>query len=78
MYRNLAQKNKERNPEAFERAYGALVSNKFRRGYSQSKVEAIINNYLSDPTNETYLAEFTEMQAYRKACKEEAKAELGT
>ena len=77
MYGRLVKKNRERDPEGFESIYGALVSHKFRRKYSQSKCEAVVNNYLSDPTNEVYLAEFTEMQAYRKACKEEAKADLG-
>lgn len=73
----LIRKNCEKHPEIVEKVYGELVSKKFRRKYSQDKAEAVINNYLSDPTNETYLAEFTEMQAYRGVCKTEARAEMG-
>ena len=53
--------------------YGELVERLVRKRYSQSQVEAIINNYLDDSENAQYKAEFLEMQAYRKECKIEAK-----
>lgn len=53
--------------------YGELVERLVRKRYSQSQVEAIINNYLDDSENEQYKAEFLEMQAYRKECKAKAK-----
>lgn len=59
-----------------QNAYGELVEQLVRKRYSQSQVEAIINNYLDDSENEQYRAEFFEMQAYRKECKAEAKAIL--
>lgn len=73
----LAQKNREINPESWEQLYGVIVSKKFREKYSNDKCEAVVNNYLDDPTNEKYCAEFREMQEYRKQCKDFAKAELG-
>ena len=57
-------------------AYEQQTSELFRKKYSQSAVEAIINNYLLDPENEKYKAEFSEMQAYRAECKAEAKKEV--
>ena len=66
---NLLRKNKETDPAAVERAYGILVEKEFRKLYSQSRVEAIVNNYLLDPTNEKYKAEMDAMQAYRAECK---------
>lgn len=69
----LILKNKEVRPDEFEKQYGKYVSKLFRRKCSQNKAEAIVNNYLSDPTNEAYIAEMKEMQDYRKECKLEAK-----
>ena len=57
-------------------AYEQQTSELFRKKYSQSAVEAIINNYLLDPENEKYKAEFLEMQAYRAECKAQAKKEV--
>ena len=49
--------------------------------YSQSDVEAIVNNYLDDSDNEEYQVEFKALQDYRKECKAKAKeilkAQLG-
>lgn len=73
----LAKKNREVNPESWEELYGHRVTNKVRKRYSQNQVEAILNNYLSEPTNETYAAEFKALQEYRKQCKTEVKKELG-
>lgn len=73
----LLKKNKTAEPKAFDRIYGALVERKIRRRYSQRDIEAIMNNYLSEPNNDVYIKEFAELQSYRKQCKAEAKAELG-
>ena len=61
--------------EQFEREYWAnisyedAVSTEFRKNYSQDRVEAIVNNYLLDPTNSLFIQEMTEMQQYRAECK---------
>lgn len=73
----LAKKNKEVSPESWDNLYGHLVSKKFRKKYSPDQTEAIVNNYLDDPTNEKYIAEMRAMQDYRKQCKEEVKRDLG-
>ena len=59
-----------------EKQYGQLVSDLVRKKYSASAVEAILNNYMDDPSNEKYVAEFKELQAYRAECKEMARAEV--
>ena len=74
-FKKLIAKNKEVEPEAAEKAYGYLVDKEFRKKYSQSQVEAIVNNYLLDPTNEGYKADMDEMQAYRAECKKMHKPE---
>jgi hypothetical protein len=58
--------------------YGELVERLVRQRFSQSQVEAIINNYLDDSENEQYKNEFLELQSYRKECKTEAKRILGS
>ena len=67
---NLLRKNQEVEPEAVQSARGQLISKEFRKKYSQDQVEAIVNNYILDPTNEHYKADMMEMQAYRAKCKE--------
>lgn len=52
---------------------GEIVNNIIRERYSASQVEAIVNNYLSDTTNEEYLKEFNDMQEWRKEAKSIAK-----
>lgn len=52
---------------------GEMVNNIIRERYSASQVEAIVNNYLSDTTNEEYLKEFNDMQEWRKQAKSIAK-----
>jgi hypothetical protein len=52
---------------------GEIVNNIIRERYSASQVEAIVNNYLSDTTNEKYLKEFNDMQEWRKQAKSIAK-----
>lgn len=65
------------NGETRDEKYARLVDAYVREKYSQSAVEAIINNYLSDPENEKYKAEFIGLQTYREECKEKAKKEMG-
>ena len=64
------------NGETRDEKYARLVDAYVREKYSQSAVEAIINNYLSDPENEEYKAEFAALQLYREECKNKAKAEV--
>lgn len=73
----LAKMNEAAAPGTLEILYGRMVAKKVRRRYGQNQVEAIINNYLADPTDPDYSAEFKALQAYRQQCKAEAKAELG-
>jgi hypothetical protein len=53
----------------YENAVDALITHK----YPNDKMQAVINNYLLDPTDTDALAEFNAMQEYRKYCKELAK-----
>jgi hypothetical protein len=77
-FSKLYQANREEFPEAYEKAYGAIVVRKLgEKGYDSSKIQAIMNNYLDDPANEKYIAEFKKLQDVRKACKIEAKLEMG-
>lgn len=50
-----------------------IIDTIIRERYSASQVEAIVNNYLSDTTNEEYLKEFNDMQEWRKKAKSIAK-----
>lgn len=50
-----------------------IIDTIIRERYSASQVEAIVNNYLSDTTNEKYLKEFNDMQEWRKQAKSIAK-----
>ena len=50
-------------------SYEEAVSTEFRKNYSQDKVEAIVNNYLLDPTDMLFIQEMAEMQQYRAECK---------
>jgi hypothetical protein len=76
-YLKLAQKNKAAKPESFETLYGHQVTREIRKEYSQDRIEAIVNNYLDDPSNPAHAAEFKALQEYRRACKAKVKAELG-
>ena len=57
--------------------YGPMVSCIIRGKYSEDAVEAILNNYLSDPTNKRYEAEFNMLQSWRAEAKERARSILG-
>ena len=59
-----------------ERVYGRVVNDLLRQQYKADRVESIINNYLDEP-NEKHTQEFTDLQNYRKQCKQEAKTILG-
>lgn len=48
---------------------GAIVNALIRMKYSQDKMEAVVNNYVFEPNDETAKSEFVSMQAYRKECK---------
>ena len=69
--RRLAQRN-----GALDKMYGQKVRDLIRARYSHSAVEAILNNYLDDPGDEKYAAEFKELQAYRAECKARARLEV--
>jgi len=60
-------------PEDKQKVYGIVISKLIRQQYSKDMVEAIINNYLDDSTNEKHLKEFQDLQSYRKECKIKAK-----
>lgn len=53
--------------------YSVIIEKLIRDKYSVSQVEAIVNNYLSDTSNEEYLKEFNDMQEWRKEAKSIAK-----
>lgn len=69
--RRLAKRN-----GVLDKEYGQKVSYLIRLKYSQSDVEAILNNYMDDPTNENYIKDFKNLQAYRIECKKQAKLEV--
>lgn len=46
-----------------------IINNIIRERYSVSRVEAIVNNYLLDMSNEEYVKEFNELQEWRKEAK---------
>ena len=69
--RKLAEEN-----STLDALYSQTVHNLVREKYSQDAVEAILNNYLNDPSNEGYRSKFFTLQAYREECKILAKAEV--
>ncbi len=69
--------NKEKEPEAFKALYGKMVEDEIYSKFSKREIEARTQNYLSDPTNERYIAEFKELQDHRNASKAKVKALLG-
>lgn len=50
------------------------MDREIRKKYAQHQVEAILNNYISDPSNVDYAEESKSLQAYRNQCKEYVKA----
>ena len=65
------------NQAVINKCYGQLVDSFVRQKYSQSQVEAVMNNYLEDMTNVKHHDEFMELSNYRTACKNYAKQLLG-
>ena len=76
MQLRLAKKNREVKPKSWDTLYGHRVTSLFRQKYDPDKSEAIVNNYLDDPTNPKYVAEMREMQDYRRECKANVKASM--
>lgn len=56
--------------------YDAIVSALVSAEYPRDKMDAIVNNYLADPTNDNAIEEMLEMQNWRKAAKQIAKEVL--
>ena len=48
---------------------GAVANLLIRLRYPQDEMEAIINNYLEDPTDEVSIADLHEMQSWRRQAK---------
>lgn len=53
----------------YEHCVNKLISAK----YPSDKMQAVINNYLEDPSNTAYVDEFRAMQEWRKIAKEASK-----
>lgn len=53
--------------------YDSIVNAIISKEYPDDKMQAIINNYLLDPSNEDTTKEFNDMQAFRKKAKDWAK-----
>lgn len=53
--------------------YDNIVNAIISKEYPSDKMQAIINNYLLDPSNEDTTKEFNNMQAFRKKAKDWAK-----
>lgn len=56
-----------------EQTYPIIITDFVRQHYSQSQVEAIMNNYLDDMTDTKHYTEFKALQDCRKQCKAYAK-----
>ena len=52
--------------------YGAIVNAIITAQYPNDKMQAVVNNYLLDPTDSDALAEFNAMQQDRKTAKQSA------
>ena len=49
--------------------YDGIVNQLITSKYPSDKMQAIINNYLAEPSDEAILQEFNDMQAWRKEAK---------
>ena len=56
--------------------YAGVVDTLIQYKYPIDKMQAVINNYLLDPSDEYAISEFNAMQAWRKEAKEIAKEAL--
>lgn len=66
----LAKKNREVNPDSFDRLYESRIIRKIRERYSVNQELAILRQRDSKPE------EFAEYNAFVERCKVEVKAEL--
>ena len=53
--------------------YGVIVDLIIKENYPNGQMEAILNNYLFDPTDSEFKAKFDKMQEFRNYAKEIAK-----
>jgi hypothetical protein len=53
--------------------YGIIVDRLIKEHYPNGQMEAILNNYLFDPTDSEFKAKFDKMQEFRNYAKEIAK-----
>ena len=54
----------------------AIISAVIRSRFDRDKMEAVMNNYLENPADAEAIADFTEMQNWRKQAKAIAKEAL--
>ena len=74
----LVNLNKQELSNSLDNVYGELVEKMLEReGYSVSKIQAIMNNYLDEPDNTAYQEEFKTLQKARKECKRVVKNGIG-
>ena len=66
----------EQKAKLKEKQYHSLATKLIRQKYSANEVEALYANYLAKPSNEKYIADFNNFQAYRVECKAKAKGEV--
>ena len=66
----LARKNREANPESWDRLYEAEIIRKIRKRYSVNQELAILRQ------RDTKTEEFAEYNAFVEKCKAEVKEEL--
>lgn len=67
----LAMKNRERNPESWDRLYETRIIQRIRKRYSLNQELAILRQRDTKPS------EFEEYNAFVEACKAEVKREMG-
>ncbi len=70
-YLKLARKNKEVEPQSWERLYESEIVRKIRKRYTVNQELAILRQRDTKPE------EFAEYNAYVEQCKTEVKQELG-
>lgn len=68
---NLAKKNRETNPESWERLYESSIIRKIRLKYTVNQELAILRQ------RDIKLKEFAEYNEYVEQCKAEVKKEMG-
>lgn len=66
----LAKKNRERNPQSWEKLYESEIIRKIRNRYTVNQELAILRQRDSKPS------EFAEYNAFVEKCKKEIKEEL--